>query len=80
MIKINLQKAKNIVHDTRREARSLEFAPYDEVIMKQIPGNDNDAAEAERVKIREKYAQIQEQIDDCGSESDLREIMKGLKL
>ena len=80
MIKINLQKAKNIVHDTRREARSLEFAPYDEVIMKQIPGKDNDAAEAERVKIREKYAQIQEQIDDCGSESDLREIMKGLKL
>ena len=80
MIKINLQKAKNIAHDARREARSLEFAPYDEVIMKQIPGSDNDLAEAERVKIREKYAQIQEQIDDCGSEGDLREIMKGLRL
>ena len=78
MIKINLQKAKNIVHDTRREARSLEFAPYDEVIMKQIPGNDNDAAEAERVKIREKYAQIQEQIDDCGSSGVLMIVVRWL--
>jgi len=78
MIKINLNKAKDIVHAVRRHVRSQEFAPYDEIIMKQIPGNDGDAAEAERVKIREKYSQIQEQIDACSDENELKAILQNL--
>ena len=63
MITINLDKAKAIAHDKRRQLRAEEFAPYDEVIAKQIPGTDAVAAEFERVQIREKYAFLQESID-----------------
>jgi hypothetical protein len=56
MITINLDKAKNIAHDIRRIKREEEFAPYDAVIMKQIPGNDATEAEAARQAIRDKYA------------------------
>ena len=63
MITINIDKAKTIAHDKRREARSEEFKPYDEVIMKQIPGNDATAAEAARQVIRDKYAAMQTAID-----------------
>lgn len=63
MIRINLDKAKAIGHDIRRQERAKEFAPLDEVIMKQIPGKDYNQAEAQRQAIREKYANIQQQID-----------------
>lgn len=62
MITININKAKVIAHDKRRELRSAEFAPYDEAIAKQIPGQSV-GAEAARVLIREKYAQMQVAID-----------------
>jgi hypothetical protein len=48
MITIDMTKAKEIAHEKRRVARSAEFAPHDEVIMKQIPGVDAQAAEAAR--------------------------------
>lgn len=63
MITINLNKAKTIGHDIRRQQRSEEFAPLDEVIVKQIPGTDVAAVEAERQAIRDKYAVIQTKID-----------------
>lgn len=63
MITINMDKAKVIGHDMRRNARENEFAPYDKVIAAQIPGNDLVQAEAARQAIREKYAQIQDDID-----------------
>ena len=63
MITINIDKAKTIAHDKRREARSEEFKPYDEVIMKQIPGNDATAAEAARQAVRNKYTAMQTAID-----------------
>lgn len=63
MIRINLDKAKAIGHDIRREERAKEFAPLDEVIMKQIPGKDYDEAERQRQAIRDKYVVIQQQID-----------------
>lgn len=63
MITINMDKAKVIGHDMRRKAREDEFAPYDKVIAAQIPGNDLVQAEAARQAIREKYAQIQDDID-----------------
>lgn len=63
MITINIEKAKTIAHDMRRSIRAEEFKPYDEIIMKQIPGVDAQAAEAARQAIRDKYAAMQTQID-----------------
>lgn len=75
MITINLDKAKDIAHDKRRAAREEEFKPYDEVIMKQIPGNDAVVAEAERQKIRDKYAEMQDDIDSASTPEELKEIL-----
>jgi hypothetical protein len=80
MIKINIQKAKEITHNARRTAREKEFGPFDEVITKQIPGNDHVVAEAKRVDIRAKYKTIQSEIDDCNNESKLRDILEKLQL
>jgi hypothetical protein len=63
MITVNLDKAKEIGHQMRRAQREAEFAPYDAVIMKQIPGADAKAAEEARQAIRDRYAVIQDAID-----------------
>lgn len=75
MIQININKAKTIAHDMRRDARSKEFAPLDEVIAKQIPGTDATAIEAERQAIRDKYAAIQTEIDAAADVAVLKEIV-----
>ena len=67
MITINIDKAKTIAHDKRREARAEEFKPHDEIIMKQIPGADSTAAEAARVAIRTKYTEMQTAIDSAST-------------
>lgn len=59
----DLSKAKEIGHEYRRLKRAEEFAPHDDVIAKQIPGADADAAEAARADIRTKYATMQADID-----------------
>jgi hypothetical protein len=78
MITVNIDKAKVISHDKRREARSAEFAPLDEVIMKQIPGTDAVAVEAERQAIRDKYAGLQADIDAAADVDALKAIVEGL--
>jgi hypothetical protein len=75
VITINLNKAKNIAHDKRRAARSAEFAPHDEVIMKQIPGVDAQAAEAARQAIRDKYAALQAQMDAAQNVEELKTLL-----
>jgi len=60
MITINMDKAKAIAHDKRRQARSAEFAPLD--IKATIP-SEALAAEAARALIRTKYAELQTAID-----------------
>lgn len=72
---VNMDKAKDIGHDHRRRVREKEFAPHDAVIMKQIPGNDFQVAEAARQAIREKYAQIQLQIDAATTTNDIRQAL-----
>jgi hypothetical protein len=72
MITINLDKAKAIGHDKRRVMRTEEFKPYDEVIMKQIPGKDAAEAEAKRQEIRDKYAAIQSDIDAAQSPEEIK--------
>ena len=63
MITINIDRAKTISHEIRRQRRAAEFEPLDEVIMRQIPGTDIPAVEAERQVIRDRYTQIQTAID-----------------
>lgn len=72
MIVVNIDKAKVVAHDMRRAARSEEFKPHDEVIMKQIPGVDVQAVEAARQAIREKYAAIQAQIDAATTPEEIK--------
>ena len=70
-IDTDLVKAREHVHKKRREAREKEFAPYDEVIMKQIPGKSKDDAEIERAKIRAKHDDLQVRIDAVDNIEDL---------
>ena len=79
MIVINIDKAKGIAHDIRRAKRAEEFAPYDEVIMKQIPGNDAIEAEAARQAIRDKYATVQTNIDAAVDVDVLTTLVADLK-
>jgi hypothetical protein len=75
MISIDMTKAKDIAHEKRRAARAEEFKPYDEVIMKQIPGNDYTEAEAARQAIREKYASLQAQMDAAQTADELKALL-----
>lgn len=75
MITININKAKAIGHDIRRAARTEEFKPYDEVIMKQLPSVDAQAAEAARQEIREKYAAMQIAIDSANSPEEIKAVL-----
>ena len=68
----DLDKCKAIGHDKRRAARAAEFAPYDEVIAKQIPGVDAIAAEASRQVIRDKYAEVQDAIDAAETPDEIK--------
>jgi hypothetical protein len=68
MITINLDKAKAISHSKRREARAAEFAPLD--VKATIP-SEASAAEAARQVVRDKYAQMQEQINAATSVEQL---------
>ena len=74
MIKIDMTKAKAIAHEARRAARAAEFEPFDNAIAKQIPGQ-MDGAEAERQKIRDKYAALQAQMDAAQTTEQLKALM-----
>jgi len=69
---VNMDKAKAIGHDLRRQQRAEEFKPYDEVIMKQIPGADATAAEEARQQIRDKYALIQDVIQGASTPDEIK--------
>mgnify|MGYP003682184915 CR=1 FL=1 len=77
-IVVNLTKAKVVAHDIRRVKRAEEFVPHDEVIMKQIPGADTDAAETARQAIRTKYATAQTNIDSAADVSALTTLVNDL--
>ena len=73
----DLSKSKEIGHELRRAKRAEEFAPYDELISKQIPGTDVDAAEASRASIRSRYATMQLSIDNAASTADIKIALSG---
>jgi hypothetical protein len=72
MITINIDKAKTIAHDKRREARASEFAPLD--IKATIPA-EAVAAEAARQSVRDKYAAMQTQIDAASTVDEIKAAM-----
>lgn len=76
MITINLEKAKTICHDKRREVRAKEFAPLD--IKATIPF-EAESAELARQEIRTKYAEIQSNIDSADSVDTLKTIIFALE-
>ena len=71
----DIDKCKELAHDKRRAKRAEEFAPHDDVIMKQIPGADAVEAEAARQKIRDKYAAVQDAIDAASTVDELLEVL-----
>lgn len=75
MISVNIEKAKAIVHDKRRTARAAEFAPLD--IEATIPAKAAEA-EAKRQAIRDKYAELQQQIDAAADVDVLKAIVENL--
>jgi hypothetical protein len=72
VITINIDKAKTIAHDKRREARSAEFAPLD--IKATIP-SETTAAEAARQAVRDKYAAMQTAIDAATTTEQIKAAM-----
>lgn len=78
MITINLDRAKAISHTIRRQRRLEEFEPLDNLIMKQIPGTDVQAVEAERQQIRDKYAAIQNNINEAQDSEELLNIIASI--
>jgi hypothetical protein len=75
MIKVNIDKAKNIVHEKRRAKRAEEFAPLD--VKATIP-SEAVAAEEARQAVRDKYAELQNQIDAADAVEVLTEIVEKL--
>jgi hypothetical protein len=72
MIKINLDKAKDIAHEKRRSARAEEFAPLD--IKATIP-SEAQAAEAARQAVRDKYAALQDQMNAAQTVDELKALL-----
>ena len=72
MIRVNVEKAKGIAHDMRRQARAAEFAPHDDAIAKRIPGTAEAEAEAARAVIRAKYADMQVAIDAAATPDEIK--------
>jgi hypothetical protein len=69
---VNLDKAKAIAHDLRRQQRAVAFAPLDQVITVRIPGTDPEVIEKQREAIREKYADIQIAINAAKTPDEIK--------
>lgn len=72
MIKVDINKAKDIVHAQRRVARDEQMAPLD--IKVTIPMYAADA-EAQRQEIREKFESLQTQIDSAETADELKALL-----
>lgn len=75
MIQVNLDKAKEITHEKRRDKRADLFKQLD--IEATIPVLAEEA-EAKRQIIRDEFAAIQTQIDEANSVDALKNIITQL--
>ena len=73
----DLDQCKAIGHDIRRTMRAKEFHPFDEIIVKQIPGVSAVEAEVSRQSIREKYAFIQFAINVAETTDEIKLALEG---
>jgi len=73
----DLDQCRAIGHDKRRAARTEAFAPFDEIIAKQIPGTNAAEAEANRQQIRDKYALIQDAINASETLNEIKSALEG---
>ena len=71
----SFDEAKAIVHEKRRTKRMEEFAPHDDIIKLDIPGQDRVAAEAARATIRARDSARQTAVDVCTDEAGLRALI-----
>lgn len=78
MIRINLDKAKDVAHNIRRQKRAEEFAPHDAIIAKQIPGTNFAEVESARQSIRDKYAAIQSAIDGASNPDEIKIVLQSI--
>jgi len=75
---INLDKAKAIGHDIRRQQRAVEFAPLDQVIAARIPGTTIKEVEVKRQEIRNKYAEMQGAINAAETPEQIKAALEGV--
>ena len=73
----DVTKAKTIAHGRRRDKRSAEFKPHDDIISLNIPGSDATAAETARAAIRTKYATMQTNIDNATDIAGIKTALGG---
>ena len=73
----DVTKSKVLAHETRREKRTAEFKPYDDIISLNIPGQDATAAETARASIRTKYATMQTNIDNATDIAGIKTALGG---
>ncbi len=69
---VDLDKAKEIAHNVRRQVRNEKFAPLD--IKATIPA-EAETAEAARQVIREKDALLQTSMDNATSAEELKALL-----
>ncbi len=74
-VQTDLNEAKAITHVKRRAKRETAFKPHDEIIAKQIPGQDAAQAEQARQAIRNVDSILQTAIDSCVDETALRQVI-----
>ena len=77
-ITTNLTKAKTIAHEMRRASREEEFKPHDDIIAKQIPSADADAAETARAAIRTRSETAQTNIDAAADVDALTTVVENM--
>jgi hypothetical protein len=75
MIKVNLQKARDISHEIRREKRAAEFAPLD--VKATIP-SEAASAELQRQAVRDKYKDLQKAIENANDIDELKAVIDNL--
>lgn len=75
MIQVDMLKAKEIAHNKRRVVREQELQPLD--VKVTIPMYA-EQAELERQVVRDKYAVMQELIDQAESVEDLKKVIEGI--
>ena len=73
---VPLDLAKEAAHDIRRALRDIEMAPLD--VKVGVPSQAVQA-ELERKNIRDKYADIQNQVDAANDVSTLKAVIEPLK-